>query len=236
MPHSRLVGTLAVHLCCRSPNRIAERRPVNMNFSPMMLEMSIVHPVRFKCLCMTSAARHRMVSPEKTTSATDRPTIQRVRLIPGQYKSTLLNEWIEDSNSIDDLAVLHIFGKHNRAAGALCGVHHQSVPVREAPKAVQIDRGKNVAERGFHDIECCEEFHLSTGIVVIDTILSSGGDEVLLEDLQGNYAGLRLLVFFEKVQGAFLFAGIRAVIRIYKNVGVEECPQRTTSARRSHRG
>ena len=42
--------------------------------------------------------------------------------------SSLLDERVDDSDSIDELAVPQVFGKKDAAGGLLCGVHDQRVP------------------------------------------------------------------------------------------------------------
>ena len=53
---------------------------------------------------------------------------------------TRLEEWVDNPNVIDDLAVLHVFGKYLLTAGLSRAMHDQRIPVREIAKPMEINR------------------------------------------------------------------------------------------------
>ena len=71
----------------------------------------------------------------------DSPRIQKMRVIANQYSPNAQINGVDDSDAVDDLAVLHIFGEHLLATGAPGRMDHQRIPIREIVEAVQIDGG-----------------------------------------------------------------------------------------------
>jgi hypothetical protein len=74
-----------------------------------------------------------------------------------------LEKRIDDSNSIDDLAVLHIFGEKHAAPGLLCAAKDQRIPKRDAMEPMQVDGGENIAYFRFRYVEPGEKFNSSLG-------------------------------------------------------------------------
>ena len=156
--------------------------------------------------------------------------------LAGLVELAKLEEGIDDANAVDDLAMLHVFGKHLLATGTFRTLNHQCIPIRKPAKPMEIGCGKNVRQGGFDHVKCREKLDLATSIGGVHAILASDGDKIFLEYLERQHARRRLLVLVEKFQGPLQLGWIRLVVRIDKNVGVEERPQRATSARRSHPG
>ena len=52
-----------------------------------------------------------------------------------------LEKRIDDSDTVDHLAMLHVFREHLLATGTPGGMDHQCIPIREFVEAMQIDRG-----------------------------------------------------------------------------------------------
>ena len=99
-------------------------------------------------------------------------------------------------------------------------------------EAMKIDRCENVRNFGYDDIKFGEQFDFSACSRRVDSQLTGGNYEVLLQDLKRNDARALSPVVSVELDRQSLFSWISIVIHVDENVCVKE----TTSAHGAHRG
>jgi len=140
-------------------------------------------------------------------------------------------EGIHNLNAINCATVLEIFRQQNAAASLLSRSQNQRIPKRKRMQPVEIDGCENIRNLRCGHIKLGQQLHLPARDARIDMQLSRNVYEILLQHLQGNNASPGSPVFGHKVARPSLFSGRRFVVRVKKDVGVEE----TTNAHEPRR-
>src|SRR5690242_8217282 len=106
-----------------------------------------------------------------------------------ETKECSLYERVNYPDSIDNSAVLHVFGQQNPAAGLFGAEENQTVPVRSSVQTLKVDGREDIGHLGLNDIESGMKLNLITCDVRIDSELSGCIDKELLKHLEGDHSG-----------------------------------------------
>ena len=109
-------------------------------------------------------------------------------------------KWIDDSDAVDRLAVLHVFGQKLAAAGLLCRVNNERIPKRKTVETMQVDGRQDVLGGRLNDMETREHINLMACQPRIEAQFSRRIYEVLLQHLQRNYSALLPLMVQHQLQ------------------------------------
>jgi len=131
-------------------------------------------------------------------------------------------EGIDDEQPVEVAFVLKVLGEENAATGLLCRVDNQCVPEREPVQTMQVDGGQNISCIRNDHMEVCEQPDLALCDRGIKLQFARNGNEVLLQDLNGNHPGPCTAMFCKQVEGAAVLSRSRGVIRIDQNVRIQK--------------
>jgi hypothetical protein len=134
-------------------------------------------------------------------------------------------------NPINNVTRLQIFGEQYDAGRLFGSSKHKSVPERESMKAVEIDGSEYVVEIWNDKIEFGQQFNLPASDFSVYVKFAGDGNEIFLKHLQRQHAGSRSPVFGDKLDGSTLLRGHSLIVRVNKDIGIEE----TTIAHESRR-
>lgn len=118
--------------------------------------------------------------------------------------------------------MLQILGEENPATCLFCGAKDQSIPEREAVKAVKVDRAEYVSNIDLCDIELCQQFHLAASDLRVNVQLACCRDEVFLKDLERDNSGLFAPMLGNQFDGSLLFRRSILIVGVKNDVRVEE--------------
>ena len=94
---------------------------------------------------------------------------------------------------------------------------------------VKVDGGQNIGYVGNGNVEFAEQFDLPPRYALIHAQLPRDRNEIFLQNLQRYYSCSRAPVLGNEIEGAPLFRWSSLIIRVNKDVGIEE----TTSGHES---
>jgi hypothetical protein len=98
-------------------------------------------------------------------------------------------EWILDRYAVVALALLHVLAEEDAASGSTRRPHDQRVPERQLVKAMEIDRSEDQVRSHLNHVRLRISRHVLLRYFRRQTD-SRRRDEVLLQDLSGEYSGL----------------------------------------------
>ena len=101
-------------------------------------------------------------------------------------KGAELKKWIDDPHFVEFLAVLHVFGQQDRAAGLFGHAEDERVPVGEAVESMDVDGGEDVGDFGLDQMEARVHLYLPSSRSWIKAQLPGGIDKILLKYLERN--------------------------------------------------
>ena len=142
-----------------------------------------------------------------------------------------LDKRIDDLNPINNATRLQIFGEQYDAGRLFGSSKHKSVPERESMEAVEIDSSEYVVEIWNDKIEFGQQFNFSACDFGVYVEFAGDGDEIFLKYLQRQHAGSRSPVLRDKLDGPTLLRGHSLIVRVNKDIRIEE----TTIAHESRR-
>lgn len=82
------------------------------------------------------------------------------------------DEGIDYADTVNDLAVLKIFGEDDTASGDLGAVDDERVPVGDVVEPVEIDRGQHIAQLRLYKIKSGEDLKPSASDYRVQAELS----------------------------------------------------------------
>ncbi len=89
-------------------------------------------------------------------------------------------EWIDDLDTVEFLAVLHVFGQYNAATALPGGVEHQRIPVRDPVQPVEVDCRENIRGDRLENVEARIGLDLLPSQSRIETELPRGVHKIFL--------------------------------------------------------
>jgi len=91
-----------------------------------------------------------------------------------------LQEWIDDLDAVEFLAVLHVFGQYSAATALPGRVEHQRIPVRDPVQPVEVDCRENIRGDRLDNFEARIGLDLLPSQPGIETELPRGVHEIFL--------------------------------------------------------
>jgi hypothetical protein len=125
---------------------------------------------------------------------------------------------------------LHIFREKDTTTRLLGGSHNQGIPEGKSMKEVKVDGGQNIVYARSGNVEFGEQFDLPARDAWIHAQLSRNGNEIFLEDLEGNHACPFASVLGDELKGALPLCRSGLIVGINENVSIKK----TTSGHESH--
>src|SRR5580700_6543234 len=137
-----------------------------------------------------------------------------------------LAEGIYYAETFDSTRILKVLGKEYGAASQLYSLQDQSVPECKPVQPVQINRRKNVTNLRRDNIEFSNQFDSAASFFRIDPELAGSHNEILLKNLERDYARSPAPVLGKQFRRVLLLNGVGVIINVDENVRIEK----TTSA------
>ena len=133
-----------------------------------------------------------------------------------------LQEWIDDLDTIEFLAVLHVFGQHNAATALPGGVEHQRIPVGDPVQPVEVDRRENIRGDRLDNVEARIGLDPLPSQSRIETELPRGVHKIFLQYLQRNHACALRFMLQDQLRRSLLLRWVRKVIAVEKDIRVQK--------------
>lgn len=135
-----------------------------------------------------------------------------------------LEEWVDDSDAVNDLAVLHIFSEQDLATGLAGCTDDNGIPIRESMIPMKIDGGEYIGHEGGDHIKLREKLDFAArgrGIKIgLEPVRD--GNKVFLKHLRGNNAGAGAQMFPNQCPCLTIPGWISEIVRVDKNIRIEK--------------
>ena len=141
-----------------------------------------------------------------------------------------LDKGIHDLNPVDNTTWLQIFGVQYGTRRLLGSAKHKSVPERKSMEAVEIDGSEYVIEIWNDQVEFGQQFDFPTSDFCLNMEFAGDSDEIFLKYLRRQHACSCSPVLDNKLDGSPLLCGNSPIVRVNKDIGIEE----TTIVHESH--